>query len=437
MLWFSKIPYWSKKILLSSGIIFALFVCVSGNSRAQVPSPPAGTPITFSEVFGCQKDAPNDEEWVEFYNDTEAAVDLATWKIEKRSESSEWSAKVLNGTVPAKGYLQIKVGAQFMNNTGFALRLKDSQGDIVEMFPQSEGTYEKCPSDDTLLTWIKQGQSWSKTTSLTPGAANILVALSTPTPTPTASPTPNPTAASTSTATPSPTPVATVGPQPTTVSLSEVSACQSEGAKEWVELYNSAATAVTLTNWKLTDDDNNDQPITSLTIAAKDYSVVEISKYSKGMLTNDGDIVNLFDATGKKVDSFEYKQCTKEQTWAKSNGKWQETSEISRGKSNPTLSASPSPMPSPSTQPIGDGGDGERSSSPEVVEGSVLGTQDSQGEEEKTESLQRTSKSSNATTLIALGSIGVGVLLLIGIVGYLSWEPFLKAKVFKLLRKSS
>lgn len=398
--------------------VAAVFLLVTVVTAA-TPLPSAGSTISLSEIFACQDST--HPEWIEFFNAGTSDVSLSNWKIERKSTGDWNTPKVLSATISAGTYYRYDV-TNYMNDAGFALRLKDPTDSVIETFPDG-GTVEKCPTSESLVSFIKQGMSWSQTTELTPERANVMSALATATPKPEATATPKPTATPTSTPTaiPQPQPKAdqpltgTPGTQPTSVSLSEFSACQNDGEKEWVELANTSVGAVTLQNWKLTDDDNNEQPIPSLTLPGNGVAIVEITKYVRGMLTNDGDVISLFDANGKKVDSYSYESCTKGSSWMKSNGAWTQVSSPSRGRVNPvneTPKPTVSPSPSPTEMLLGDGGDSE---TPTPTNGTVLGTSDT---------AKDTAASAQSPT-IAYGSIGFGVLLLTGVgvyYGYTYWK---------------
>ena len=155
------------------------------------------------------------------------------------------------------------------------------------------------------------------------------------------------------------------------------------------------------------DDDNNEQPIASLSIPSKGYSAIEITKYARGMLTNDGDVVNLYDATGKKVDSYEYSTCHSDQSWSKINTIWVENTSMTKGKANtpPTSSSTASTSAIPE-------GDGDGS-----VGGEVLGSNTTQEEEPTPTPVPETSeqKGSSSNTMLAILCIGLGVLMLGGV----------------------
>lgn len=409
-----------KTLLLCSVFLTFLLGRIS-YVQAATPTPGAGVMITLSEVSGCE-----DSEWVELYNDSSLPVDITGWKVEKKGDgATTWSSKLLTSdvaTMSGKLYKQFSVGSSFLSNAGFSLRLKDATGEVLE-----ENTFDKCPTATT-TSWIKEGNDWKVTTTQTPNSANTFSAVATSTPSPTSIPapvaTPTPTASPRPSPTPSPTPTPTSASQPTTVTLSEIYACQADTAKEWVELYNSGTTSVTLTNWKVADDDGNEQPIASLTMSSKAFGVVEITKYVKGILTNSGDVVNLFDATGKKVDSYTYTSCTEGNSFAKMGSTWKETSNMTRGFANPTESDTASA----SGTLEGDGG---------ADAGSILGTSVdsdvSSPEPSPSPTADPSSQTGSGSTLLALSFIGFGLILLLGVGGYLAWDPILKPK-WKLLK---
>lgn len=373
----------TTRIFLFLSLFFFAFV----KQVFATPSAPAGAKLTLSEVFACQKTAPNDDEWVEVYNPTSSSVDLTGWKIGKNKAGSV----SLSGSIESYAYKKV-VFSPGLANDGFAVTLFESGADstdvtkALESFPSGYAqnatttTLESCPNTTLVTSWMKEGETWKITTTISPDAQNSYTALVTPTPSPTAtplataSPTPtaSPTTAPTATPTPSPTPNATTVPQPTGIILSEIFACQSDSGKEWAELQNTNAYAVTLVDWKLQDDDGNEQPIARSEIGANGFFVVEIAKYVRGMFTNDGDVVKLVNGSGNVVDSYAYSACTKDMTWSRADKEWTETSNISKGGKNNTVSISPSPSQSASPSAtlealmLGDGGG-------EMGKGAVLG----------------------------------------------------------------
>ncbi len=408
-----------------------LFLLMATFVHAQSPTAPAGVLITLSEVSACNSGG----DWIEIYNPNDTVVDLAGWKIGK----NKTGIASMSGMIAAKSYKKIDFPPSFANS-GFAVTLLEPQTtDPIETFPtvyksdKSDASLQQCPSTTVPTSWIKEGEDWKLTTTLTPESANSLAQPPTATPTtsPTVSATPRPSA------TPTPTPKievpvsATPGVQPTSIFLSELYACQNDGEKEWVELHSTNSSAVTLTDWKLADDDHNEQPIQTLSMPSNGYAVVEITKYTNGMLTNAGDVVNLIDGLGKVVDTASYKNCTKGKSVAKLGSEWSETDTASRGVANPMKKSSPSPQPVSS----GDGGDIRLASSENTEESSpsgfVLGSQTEEGEPQPSSTpLVYASKSNDSkSNFIAYLAIGAGIVLLVLTCAYYGWLQYKKVRL--------
>src|SRR6185503_13216015 len=118
-----------------------------------------------------------------------------------------------------------------------------------------------------------------------------------PTSTPTATVTPS------ATRTPTATPSATPSSWPEGVQLSEFLANpKTLYIHEWVELYNSSATAIDLSGWQIDDGAGGGSPYrlpADTMIEAGEYLVIDISP---AILNNDGDTVRLLWPDGSEVD---------------------------------------------------------------------------------------------------------------------------------------
>ncbi len=419
---------------------------LSSRDVLAAPTAPAGASLTLSEIFACQKTAPNDTEWIEVYNPTSTSVDASGWKIGKNKSGTI----TLSGTIDSYSYKKF-VFTPGLSNDGFAVTLFEPAADTadptkaLESFPvsyvQSPDTavLEKCSSSSEVTSWIKDGENWKLSTTLTPDASNILTVVATPTPSPTLAPTPTPTLTPQPTATASPTalPTPTSIPvvQPIGIALSELFACQEKDGREWVELVNTSSTKVELVDWKLSDDDGNTQEISKLSIEPNGYVVVEITKYIRGMLTNDGDVVSLVNGAGKTVDSFTYSTCTTGQTWSKVAGAWLETSTPTKGQKNQSSQQSALPAASASATPNSvQEGDGD---APLTQQSSlVLGVQDSPSTKESSAPSAQTQKlqsEQRAKTVLSLLSIGAGILLLAGVLLYNFWGNTVREYLKKIL----
>ncbi|MFY9484857.1 MAG: lamin tail domain-containing protein [Patescibacteria group bacterium] len=142
--------------------------------------------------------------------------------------------------------------------------------------------------------------------------------------------------------------------------LSEVLPRPQEGSDfEWIELYNSAAHPIDLTNFQLDDvADGGSSPykLTSpTTINSGSFLVIEKSEH-KLNLNDDGDVVRLLDPTGNRViETPNWGAAEKGSSFALVGTVWQWTTQLTKGTLNlatpssvvPTPTATPSPTPAP------------------------------------------------------------------------------------------
>ncbi len=383
---------------------------------AQTPTPQPGT-ISLSEVFACQ--GAGEKEWIEIKNSGTTEAVLTDWKLKDDTQTNKHQFSI---TIPAGGYGVVEIAesnAIYNNSSKDTVKLVDQSDNNIDVFE-----YSNC---DTAWVWAKSGTEWKQTTAKTSGKANEITAP------PSSTPTQN------TTATPTPTATATTASQPSNISISEIYACQVDGGKEWVELYNDNNSSVTLTDWKLLDDDNNDQPISSLTISAKGYGVVEVSKYSRGMLTNDGDVISLVDGAGKTVENKEYSSCSTTTSYAKVSGDWKQTTSITKGSANAftavtsnstptaTPTASPTPKTTASPTPTSSASPSASSSAlpTSTPEGEVLGISDEVEVTPEPEVIKEQQSSGSGATG-AIVAMGLGGILLCGVGGYLGYEWYSK-----------
>lgn len=382
------------------------------NETASPSATIAPASIVLSEFSACQ--GAGEKEWVEIHNTGTSPIALDTYKFRDITTSNKQS---LSGEIAPGAYLQIELQNPIFNDTG---------GDTVKLVDQNDTVLDSVPytTCDTSWVWARFLAEWKQTTQKTPGKANVLTAPATPSPTtsPTVSAQATPTPTVTPTRTPTPAPTASPFPaQPTGIELSEIVACQAEGEKEWVEIANTSNSPATLEGWKLTDDDRNEQTIGTLTIASRGLAVVEIVKYSRGMLTNDGDVVSLVDATGRTVDTKEYSECSIGASIAKVNGVWTTSAAPTKGSANTvqTLVSATGLSPSPSSSPIGNistpasqaAGLLAQSLSQDaapVQSGEVLGATELDPSPKTTRARQENMESS----ILGIVMIGVGILLI-------------------------
>jgi len=84
--------------------------------------------------------------------------------------------------------------------------------------------------------------------------------------------------------------------------INELLPSPSTGFDEWVEVYNPNTVAVDVSGWTITDSSGKATSLTGTILAGSYQSIINPS----GKLNNDGDTVNLINASGELIDSVSY-----------------------------------------------------------------------------------------------------------------------------------
>lgn len=337
------------------------------NSTAQnstqpisVVSVPKGA-IRISEIMSAPSSGAL--EWVELYNVTNAAVDLADWILE---EGSGRQTK-LSGAIPANGFVVFNKSS--LNNDGDIVLLKNSAGDLMDLVVYGNwddgNVLDNAPapkSGETII--LMNDNSYQETIQPTPGAMNALVTtVVVNTATETTTQTPAVTSATNAAATvTSPTvtiiPAADNDTASTVVNTAANSTTTNSTANnltisaafvpqlsdlirvnefmpdpigsddaEWIELYNSGDQAVNLNGWALDDDPNGgSSPYKikdNIIIQAKGFLVFGHEE-TKLVLNNTSDAVVLSDPNNKVVSSFRYDKTKEGVVWAYFDSGWRQ-----------------------------------------------------------------------------------------------------------------
>ena len=74
-------------------------------------------------------------EWVELYNAGNRALPLADWTLNVMKGTSVKLSVPLEGTLPARGFLRVQVGLEFLNNQEEILELRDLNGKLMNATP--------------------------------------------------------------------------------------------------------------------------------------------------------------------------------------------------------------------------------------------------------------------------------------------------------------
>jgi hypothetical protein len=241
-------------------------------------------------------------EWVELFNPNPFDVDVGGWKLDDETVGGSQTT-IVNGTlIGANGLLVVSLATNILNDTGTdAAQLLDASGATIDIYAYSSATagqsFARLPDGGT--TWAKGAPSqgtWNVLPGPTPAPSATPTATELPTSTPsaidTATPAP-PTETATATlthmptATPSNTPTST--PYPAGIIVSEFLANPKiVYTHEWVELYNTGATA-DLTGWAIDDIDGGGAPYAlpdGTMLNSGGYLVISLPS---ALLNNDGD----------------------------------------------------------------------------------------------------------------------------------------------------
>ena len=202
---------------------------------------------------------------------------------------------------------QSDTDGNWSTNSGSYGNGSDANGNSIDGTPRQANS-----------TTITPTATATSTVSLTPSFTASPTAAATFTATATSTQTATPTETATFTATPSPTAtaVASATPYPAlSVVINEIAwaGTDASSSDEWIELYNPGATAISLSNWQLTD--GGDVNITlNGTIAAGGYFLLErtddntVSNIAAhqiytGALSNSGESLTLRDSSGASIDT--------------------------------------------------------------------------------------------------------------------------------------
>lgn len=270
----------------------------SGNN--QITSASA---VVINEFF------PNPEtgnEWIELYNAGSALVDLSGWTL--------WDGvqeiAALSSSIGANGFFLVTLSASKLNNTGDAIFLKRADGSTSDQV--SYGNWDDgnildnaiAPTKNNSLARSPDGKDTNidsadffAVASPTPKAINTV-----------AVPQNNKTndeniieEIEDTSSIPISTPVLT-GPNPRDIVINELVADPTDGAVEFVELYNNTAKDVDLSGWFLEEGSEARTPLVGA-IPAFGFFVFD---NPKGNLNNAGDIVMLYAPGEKIIDQVTY-----------------------------------------------------------------------------------------------------------------------------------
>ncbi|MBT4120886.1 MAG: PKD domain-containing protein [Candidatus Magasanikbacteria bacterium] len=240
-----------------------------------------------------------ENEWIEIYNPTTSSIDLTGWKL----YDGMGSIASPTSTIEAGGFFVIELSSSKLNNSGDIIILKNDLDEIVDSV--SYGDWDDgdtsdnalAVSDPNSIARIINGQNtgnnkndFAETTTVTKGASNQIAA-------PVVS-VPSSGGGGGGTVEPAP----TVTYSRSEVVINEIVSDPTDGAVEFVELYNRTASSVDLAGWWIEDGGESKTNLNG-NISVRSFKTIESPK---GNLNNSGDSIVLFAPDGTKIDQVTY-----------------------------------------------------------------------------------------------------------------------------------
>jgi len=234
-------------------------------------------------------------EWIELYNAGTSTIDLIGWTL---SDGVGIIASP-TGTIDDGGFFVIELSSNKLNNSGDIIILKNEEEivDVISFGNWDDGNTADnalVTSDPNSVARIVDGgdtdndkNDWEETTTPTKGLANIITAVVSVVTPPHSGGGGN---------------IEPVHYNEGEVVINELSSDPSDGAEEFVELYNKTSDSISLDNWWLEDGSETKTKLSG-NINAHGFFVIE---KPSGNLNNAGDMVVLFSPGGTEIDKVSY-----------------------------------------------------------------------------------------------------------------------------------
>ena len=291
--------------------------------------------VRINEIYPAATTGEN--EWIEVYNDSSEEMDLTLLFLsDSDGKLLKWSDTLLEPFA-----FSIATSINVLNNSGDTVNLKQGENLL------DSKSYTTIDSTKSWQRCKDKPADWTVSTLISKQAENTVLCE-----------TPTPTQISIPSATPIPIPT----PQNSiTVYLSEIMPYP-DNEKEWVEIYNPNDFEVALNNWQIDDilDGGSSPKLFSLTLFAKSYATVELPT---SVFNNEGDGVRLLNEAGLEIETLEYHEAEKGQSYARQEfigaPEWCFTSPSRNNPNSECLetelelgaSSTPSPLPTLSVLP--------------------------------------------------------------------------------------
>ncbi len=288
---------------------------------------PAGA-VVINEVYPNPPGSDTEDEFIELYNTTSAAIDLNGYKLSDAAGTSF----TLTQKISAQGFLTLyrKATHISLNNTGTEIvKMGSPSGDIVAQFTYTDS------SEGQGVNRIENGETkWSVTK--TPNAKNIIE---------------EKIIEDEDTVTTSTGKTAAVKKEKTIISkniifdpqiktflhISEIYPAPQKGKEEFVEIYNRSSTTLNISFFQIDDEDGGSKPYTfaSGTLMEPGQFLVMPKKVSHLSLNNSDDSARLLTPDGEAFEEVQYDIGeTGESYSVAGENDWQWTSEPTPGAQN-------------------------------------------------------------------------------------------------------
>ncbi|MBU0596803.1 lamin tail domain-containing protein [Patescibacteria group bacterium] len=281
----------------------SLNILITDEEETEEPEPTPTSTLALIFINEFVSDAVSEEnEWIELYNASTSSIDLNGYTL--HDGNSQIYAPT--STLEAGDFVIITLSSNKLNNSGDIIILKNVDEETVDQV--TYGTWEDGDASDNApavtdpnsVARIADGQDtnndkndFAETISPTPGASNIIVSPPDTTP---------PSSGGGGGGDTSPDPNPAVSYNAGDVVINELVSDPEDDEEEFVELFNNTANSIDLSGWWL-EDGSESKTTLSGNINTKGFSVIE---KPSGNLNNSGDIVILFDPTGKEIDQVTY-----------------------------------------------------------------------------------------------------------------------------------
>jgi hypothetical protein len=334
-----------RKYFLAVFLMLAWPITVAYSVKAAVPNPL--NEVIFSEIFPGNPSPNAGQEFIELYNNTNDAIDLAGWHVQYTSATkTDWSSPsrniTLSGVVNAgdyyllasTGYLTDKSNLSYsaaLSQTGGHLRILDNNRNLQDQIgwgnaaiplgfavpaPDPGTSIARDTSSEGFNLTLDNSTDFAGSLTPTPKADNVITV-------PAAEPDPNQDSSDPSVAS---TPPATT--EYATIQISELlpnpASPQTDDQDEYVELYNPNNFDVDLTGYIITTGANSTYKhnIKGVTIEAGGYSVF-YSRDTNLTLSNTAGKATLLDPSGKLLDETEvYSEAAPGVAWIFNQNHW-------------------------------------------------------------------------------------------------------------------